>query len=639
MTGPRRGRRGLPAALVLLAVGGLGCDDEPARQPPPIDMAPLPDVAAPDMLTPDMAPAARIWFVAHDAAGGDGSQRAPFARPDDAYAVARPGDLVILLPGRHPTPPLPPAGVELLGSGSRVTTVEGPMVVDRSVTLGAMTIDGGDPPLHITAEGRATIDEVRVSGAVSLVIRVDGALEGRDLSAVGSPALQVGVDAAVDVRGGALQGIDSAAVVSSGQLRLDTVGISADGDGVRVEGGEAVLDTPLIDGVAVGVRVLDGEAIVRGGLIRGAAEPGGTGAGVRVMGGMVRVEDVRITESDRGVRVDPQGTLDLQGCVVREPATDGLSIQGGRATGSGLTVVNPGNVGLAVLDDGAAELTNVSINGAARAGVLCDGARLVADGLVVQAARARGITLSRSSVELDGVVVFQAGDVCLQITDPIERVAVRDGTFEACVGSGVAVFGGGGEVVLQSLVVQGTTVGDGGLAEGVHLFRTRAELTGITSLDNAGAGVLFEQAAGFVRGGALSGNVDPGLVVLEPPTPVEGSMLLLEGNGGAGALVVAGELQITDSMALRTTISLDVALGHGFYATAGGRLVVQGGQAWENAGSGVAFDPATTGAVGASELFDNRGYGLDASCGAMVEEPEANSFRGNALGDRAACDP
>lgn len=622
---------------VLVGLAAFGCDEETV--PPvelPADAEPPSDAAADQ--SPDSAPAARVWFVEHGAAGGDGSRSAPFADPDAAYAVARSGDLVILLPGEHPTPTLPPDGVELTGSGSMVTTVAGPLVVDRPVILGAMTIAGGVPPLRITAAGRATIDELRVQVDSGPAVTVEGTLEGRDLSAAGDPALLVQAGGAVDVAGGALDGPVGPAVVVHGRLRLDTVGLSSVAEGLRLEAGEAVLETAVVDGVTVGVRVLGGQAAVRGGLIRRARAPQGIGAAIRVMGGSALVEDLTIEDCDRGLRVDPQGTLEVRGAAIRDSATDGLSVQGGSATASGLVVLDPGNVGVAVLDRGRVELSDTTIDGARRAGVLADGATVVSRGLVVQDAAVRGITLNRAIADLQQTTVVEAGDVGLQITDPVERVAVREAHFERCGTSGIAVFGDGGEVLLDDIVVRDTRPGEAGLSDGIHLFRTRAELSAVTSVGNGGAGVFFEQSAGRLDGGSLLGNTDPGLVVLEPPTPIEASALTLDENGGAGALVIAGELRLVDSLVARTSAAFDIGPGHGAWATAGGRLSIQGGQALQNSGSGVAFDPATTGQVGDVDLDGNQGYGLLVSCGAMVEEPAPSRYSGNGLGERSVCD-
>ncbi len=625
------------AWVPAVALMGLAACGGGAVSPGQAPDAQIPIDAAPPDMAPDAAPAPRVWFVEAGATGGDGGREAPFGDPAAAYAVARPEDVVLLLPGAHPTPPLPPPGVELSGSGPEVTSVAGPLVIDGPALIKGLAVEGGAPPLTVAPAGQAELEDVAVAAA-GVGVAVDGALIARGLVAAGAPALRVAEGAEVDARGGGFEGVDGPAIASAGQLTLEASRVASSAEGIRVEGGTARVEGIRIDRASVGALVVGGRLELTGGLIREARTPGATGAAIRVTGGEARVESVEVEASDRGLRVDAEGTLRASGVTVRAPITDGLAIQGGAATVDGLAVRAPGNAAVAVLDGGRLTLEGARLDDARRVGVLVDSARLIGSGITVQGSTARGLILSDAEAEIEGLLVIEAADVGAQITDPRGEVRLTDARFARCGTSGVSVFGDSGPVRLTGVTVEGTTPGDMGLADGIHLFQARGELIDVVSRDNAGAGVLVEQSMSTLTRGALSGNADPGLVALEPRAPVQAAELTIEGNGGAGALAIAGALALTDCVIRETGINPGVGPGHGAFATAGGRLEVLRGASVDNVGSGVAFDPGTAGEVGGVTLTGNGGYGLRVSCGAAVEEPAANTARDNRLGPRSVCD-
>lgn len=628
-------RRIAPLAVLLLAA----CDGGTAATSGAVDAgdAAPPGDAAPEV-EPDAAPPARVWFVAAGATGGDGSRERPFGAPAAAYAVAVSGDLVLLLPGEHPSPPLPPAGVVLSGSGPEVTRVPGPLVLDRAgVELRELGIVGGAPALAVRAAAR--VEALAVVADDGPAVAVDGPLEARDLVAEGAPALAVGVDGALSARGGHLRGRDDAAVVEGGEATLEGVALSASGDALRLESGVARLAPARIEGAAVGARVLGGRLTIDGGTARRVEAAGAVGAAVRVTGGQADVSALVVEGGDRGLRVDAGGRLTVRGVVVYDPATDGLSLQGGEADVEGLRVERPGNAGVVAIDGATLDLRQATVVAPRRVGLLVDGATLRAAGLSVEAAETRGVSLLRAVASIDGMAVRGAGDVGVQITDPAGPVMVAAAQIEGAGTTGLSVFGDSGPPVeLSGLVVEGTVVGEGGLADGVHVFAARARIDGVVSRGNAGAGIVFEQATGSVSGGELSGNADPGLVVIEPGEPVQVAELIVRDNGGAGMVAVGGALEVDRCVVEHSRANPAVGPGHGLHAVAGGALAVTGGRSAHNAGSGVGLEPATRGAVGGVELLDNAGYGLLAACGAEVFEPAPNVFRGNAAGERAVCD-
>lgn len=622
------------AALALALVGLTGCGGAATGGGAPVAVDG--GVDAGDVGPVDAGVLARLWYVAPSDGSndisdgiGDGSRDHPFGDAAAAYAVARAGDVIVLLPGEHAAPGVPPADVVLTGSGAESTRVNGPWLIDGPAVVRELTVVGGDPALRVAAA--VDFEAVAVSGR----LLVEGALVARDLMLQGT--LEVSAGATLTARGGAWTG-EGSALRSAGTVTLDGIWLSAPaGEAVVIDGGEATLTAITIADAAIGVQVLGGRVSVREGRFEAITDPGAVGAAVRVSGGEVMLDAITIDDSDRGLRVDEGGVLTATGVLVRAPRTDGLSVQGGAASVEGLRVEAPRNVGVAVLAGGRVTLADATVVAPGRIGVLVDGATLDSSGVLVEGAVERGVALSRAVATLDGLAVRAAGNVGVQITDPAGLVRLVDAVISDCGTTGIAVFGDGGPVEFAGVVVEGTRVGEGDLGEGVHIFQASAQLMGVIARDNARAGVLFEQATGAIRDGQLVGNGDPGLVVIEAREPVVASGLVVEGNGGAGLLVLGGELSAIGVRAVGNRSAIGLGPGHGMQAAVGGTLTIEGGAAEDNAASGVAFEIASGGRVSGMTLRGNRDYGLLMACGTAVEEGAANVFVDNGRGERGGC--
>lgn len=613
--------RRLALALLLAGCGGAATGGGGGPFDAEVD-------AAPDAEPADAAPLTRLWYVA-PGGDGDGSRDRPFGDAAAAYAAARAGDTVVLLPGEHPAPGLPPPDVTLTGVGADATRILGPWRLDGPAVARELSVSG-DPALTVAAA--VELDAVAITGR--LVVEA-GALTARDLS--GRGVIEVAEAAALSARGGEWAG-EGRGLVSAGATTLDGVRLSAPGgDAAVVEGGEATFEATVIRDAAVGVRVTGGRLTVRDGRFEALSDPGAIGGAVRVEGGEATLVAVVIEDIDRGIRVDAGGSLVGDGVLVRGPRTDGVSMQGGVARIDGLRVEGAGNTGVAAVSGARLTLGEAVIEGAGRIGILVDGSTLDGEGVLVVDAAERGVSLLRAVADLDGLAVRAAGNVGVQITDPAGRVRLADATISGCGTTGIGVFGDGGPVEFEGLVVEGTVVGEGDLGEGVHIYQASARLAGVIARDNARAGVLFEQAAGTISDARLTGNGDPGLVVLEARAPISAAGVVAEANGGAGLLVLASELAVADVRAVGNRAQIGLGPGHGLAVALGGSLTVERGDAEDNAGSGISYDPATRGRVSGMALRGNRDFGLSTACGAAVEEGEGNRFADNGRGERGGC--
>lgn len=568
----------------------------------------------------------RIWFVADGALDGDGSRDRPFGAPVDAYAVARAGDTVLLLPGEHPAPPAPPSDVVLSGAGLDATTVVGPWSLDAPALVRELAVTGG-----LTLTAAVALDSIEIEG----VLHVDGAVTARDLYTRGEVTLTA--DARFDLLGGTLHSATGDALTSAGEIRLDAVTASApEGSAIVVTAGSTTLVNGWVERAVIGVEVTGGQADVEATTFTAITDRDALGAAVRVRAGEAHLTGVTIEDVARALRVDADGRLFADGVVARDIDTDGLSIQSGAAEVDGLRIEGPGNAGIALTLDARLTLTEATVVAPGRVGVLVDGATLDARGLLVDGSTERGITLARATATLDGFRVQGAGNVGVQITDPAGPVRLVNGAVSSCRTSGVGVFGDG-EITFEGVVVEGTVRGEGDLGEGVHVYRGTARMAGIIARDNAGAGVLYEESTGTLTDVQLSGNGDPGLVALDPPDLISAVRLTARDNGGAGVVVLGGRLALADSVAEANRAAFALGPGHGFYAGFGGALDVEGGAALSNAASGVAYELGTTGRVEGIQMLDNGAFGLSVGCGAMVSDGGGLVFMGNAAGERGGC--
>ena len=553
---------------------------------------------------PELARTEGPYFVSPDAIEreADGTRERPFLRAEAAFALARPGELIVLLPGDHPawTQP-PPRGVEVQGLSRARVRLAGPVLLANADTaLRNLTVHGGAPGVRTTASAR--IENVLVE---------DTPGNGVEVGAGPFSATEL------EIRGAAAVGfLANVGPVDLTDIRVD----GARGGGIRLTG----IDTTA-RGLDVRNVVLDVEEV--------------RANGVEIEGGQAEIHGLTVGEvGDRAIRIAQGARVVLTDVVVTGPAADGIAVlSGADATLTGFRVSGAQSVGLTV-NEASAHVTDGRIVGGGRAGALFSKGASDVEGLQVLDAPVRGIAILRAQGRFAGLDVQRAADVGLQITDPAGPITVVDAHFADNGVSGIAAFGTGtGSVRLERVLVEGTRLGADELGEGLHVYE--AELTVIDSefRGNAGAGVLVDRASLTVERTRLTANLGAGLATVDAAGAVRLTEVHAEGNHGAGVLAIGGTL-FTQDCAVTATAPAPDGTGDGVELVAGAVAVMVGDALWGNAGHGLmVFGDAH---VTATDLdaHENGGYGVYVACDASTAVLEGVPvLAGNAAGPRNAC--
>jgi hypothetical protein len=600
------------------------------------DARPALDAAPPIDGAPDAAPDAAVARLVHVAPGADpraadGSRDHPYPDAASAYAAARPGDTVFLLPGDHVAAPAPPPGVELLGSGADVTRVAGPLVLDvAGARVTDLTVTGA-----VDVRAAATLTRVAVVGALSCAATA---------SLVDVGVRQAGVEAVAGCvltwRSGGVQGAPAVGMRATGAT-LDlqaieltdsgSVGLLADGGMIRLAG------VSVRRAKGAGVRLIEAEALISGlGVADVTLDPmQNTAGGLELVAGHAEVRDLDVSRvEDRGLRVVRGARVTAVGVRIHDADDVGVGIgEGGDADLTDVTVDGEGNGGLAVIDAHLV-LRHGTFPGGRRVGFLATRSTIDVAGLTVTGGAVRGVALLDAQGRVADVDLERNADVGLQITDPTGPITIEGGVVADNGTSGVGLDGTE-DLTLRGLDIRGTTRGEADLAEGVHLYRGRATFEDVVSHDNGGAGVFAEESVPTLRGGRLAGNAGPGLVVADPPASATIERTVAEGNHGAGFLFLGGEATVRDATIDGTLRDPADGTGEGVAAGQGARVSITGGAVRDNGRHGLyAFAGATIHADGTA-VTGNGGAG--ASCvGGHVDSTGAR-FEHNAGGDAASC--
>ncbi|MCB9544635.1 MAG: hypothetical protein H6706_01920 [Myxococcales bacterium] len=611
-----------PLACLLLAALAACEDAVPAEGPAdarPADLGLRADAAAPD------AALARLLHVgpSDDPRPPDGSQARPWPTPDAAAAVARPGDVIFLLPGRHPALTALPPGVELLGAGPEATTLAGPLTLDADGARagGLRLVDGVLAVLAPAAlHGLEVVGEAQPA-ETHLEIRAEAELVDvtvRDVAPGEAGAVIVETPAPVAWTGGGVADVAGIGLRTLGAdlrlARLDLVRTT--GMGALVDAGSARLDDVRLRGAAgAGLRFLEAEVALQGVVLEDVAydDTQNTGSGVGFIGGTATVRDVTIARVERGLRATLGAQVTGGGVRVREAQNDGVTVhQAARVQLVDVAVEGAGNAGLTV-SGAAADVEGLEVRAARRAGVF------VADGEVdlrrvhVADGGDRGITALRSTVHLAEITVTGAA-VGVQITEPV-LAEVAGAQLDACADAGLAVIGPG-RVALADVAIQALTGGVEALPAGLQIFD--AEIAGhdVLVAGGVGEGLHLDGATGALAGVRVEGH-GPGVVAFEGTVALED--VTVTGAAGAGVLASAGALTLRGATIGGTTDAPAIGPGDGVAALDAEVTLIDVASAG-NAGSGLALLGGSRGQLaGRVDLSDNGAYGLQLDCASRVE--------------------
>lgn len=606
------GMRLWPLLLVVL----VACEDSGVHR----DAAPQTRDAGRVDARPDLD-SRRLWHVEPGArrADADGTRARPFSRVTDAYATADSGDIVLLMPGDYAAPSDPPEGVSLLGAGPDHVRISGPVVIGRAgVLVGGFTVvEGG-----VTVTAPATLREIRV------------------VDAPGTASFTI--EAAAELNGCEVRGGEGAGVHATADLVVDDLGVVGPGGiGVLLEGGEHLVERVDVRRArGAGVRVVDAAATIR--QVRVTAteyDPGeATGSGIGVVGSEVTLEAALVRGGDRGVRISMASDATLEDVLV-DGAHSGVTISNGsHATVRGVRVSHARGAGFSVVD-ASARIDGLLVREAVTHGVLVSRSTVEASAVTIEDIQSRGLAILGAHGSFEQLVVRRAGNVGVQITDATGDVTIDGGVIEACRTTGIAVLGDAqGATTIRDVEIRGTLRGEGGLAEGVHVFDSGAGLEGVRAIENEGAGMLVERSSVAVRGAVLTGNGGPGLVVIEAPLSAVIDDCVATGNGGAGLLFISTGGEVTDCDVSASTPRLAEGAGDGVAIGVNSRVTVRGGRLHGNEGDGLSVSLFSEARMSGARLDGNGRFGAYVACdGSSLEEPSENVYVGNEEGDRNEC--
>ncbi len=585
-----------------------------------VDAGPgIPDARPPD--AGSEPPTGRLFHVDPEAPreGADGSRAAPYSNITDAYAAARPGDVVLLLAGTYAPPAPPPEGVELLGAGPGLVRVEGEVRVEREgLSLGGFSVHGAG--VVVTAE--ASLRDI-------LVVDAPG-----DGFVVEAPTELV----RCEVQGAAGAGIRASADLAGVDLAIrDTGGI-----GVLANGGAHTLErVDVRQARGAGLRFVDAEVTLAEVWVAGTVydETEATGSGIGFVGTHGALRGGVVDGGDRGLRVSMGADVVVEDVVVRRAHT-GINVSNGsRITLREVRVTTAPGGGVTVVD-GDATLVGVHVADVGRVGLLVSRGTLDGEEVTVDGATERGISLLAAHGSLRNFLVRRAGNVGVQVTDPDGDIHLERGLVEDCATTGVSLLGqpDGGTVELRDLEVRQTRPGEQNYAFGVHLFDTSATLERVHAHENAGAGVLAERSALSLKAPLLNNNGGPGVVAVEPTLTTVVTDAVAVGNAGSGMLFIGGSADVAGADVSGSTPALGEGEGDGITGGFRARLSVRDSHLHENEGSGLVLSGFSDGRLSATRLVANGRFGVFVSCdSSALEEPTANTYADNHEGPRNDC--
>ncbi len=602
----------------ILFIALLACDSESTSTLADEDQGRVVDASFERADADASAPGARLLHVGLGGEPADGTRDRPFPDLVTAYAGARSGDVVFLLPGEHGPALAPPEGVELIGSGVGVSTLTGVLRLEGEGRLGGFTLKG---PLQVAGPWR--VSELMVEDVDGVCVEVTASAHFEQVA----------------VQRCAAEGLRASATLNWLGGRVEQTG----GIGVRVEGARLeASDLTVVEAGAAGIRLIDSTAALGNIRVQDTVyiEAEGTGSGVGVLGGEAEIEGLQVSGGDRALRTARGAQVSVGGLVVQGAAEGVGVVDEAQVTLMEPQILETRNGGIAVGRGAAATIEGGRIAGVGRFGVLVSQGLLTALDLHIDGSTNRGISILRSEATLARVRIDAAGEVGIQITDASGPVHIQDTELRRCSSTGIAVNGGGEhELVLQDVLIEETQRGADQLADGLHIFDGHATVRGLTSRGNGGAGVLVEQASISLSDSMLEDNGGPGLVVAAPSiTPVVRGTTA-RNNGGAGFAIISGRANLSDCRASENRVQAGEGAGDGVAVVLQGGLVATGLTLDGNAGSGLAITNFSSAELGASTLRANQRNGVFVQCGgSRLEESSENTYEDNAEGPRNSCD-
>jgi hypothetical protein len=364
---------------------------------------------------PPALPVLATWWVdASCAAGGVGTEEAPFKTL--AEALARGPARIELRSGLYRGPFALPAGTSLRGHGAVVLYAEAEpqaVLAAGSVTVEDLTVQGGQTGIRLEAGGE--LSHLSVEGARQAGLVVAGGevhLQGVRFRASFAESL------ALAVEGGSVQGTSC---LFEGPFR----------HGVDVAAaGRLVLHQPRFEGSVTGVQVMGGSALVDKGWFHG-----GRGPALFVTRGALNVTDTLVDGQEYAVLARDGARLTVHGLTCTHAQRAGFGLVGVIAELQNIHIANSGTDGAMQLVGGDVTLRDFDIRNSAGAGITARQGHLRLErGSLVDVTdegggTGSGVELRALDATLEDVTVRNtagAGVVCAETAQVrLERVSVE----------------------------------------------------------------------------------------------------------------------------------------------------------------------------------------------------------------------
>ena len=647
---------------VLLAL--IACDGNPAGTQIRPDMNPDAAPPSPIDMTVDSGPDATVSRLIHvapnaDLRSADGSRDHPYPTLARAYREARAGDVVFMLPGQHQDPMAPPAGVELLGSGPEVTTLNGPLLLTQNESIiGGFTIEGGAPALRIT--GTAKVSDLTVTAAIGIGIELHADArftqvkitetapdretpEGEFTADGPSPGAALRIDDATLNWNGGL--IEDAAWIGVRALNARVTLTDVDltrigGNGIYAFGGELNLDRVRIDqatGAGLQLIEISTEAAALDVTETAFDDTQNTGSGISILGGQAQLDDVRILGGERAIRTNLAADVTVVGVRIVD-AVSGMSVgQDTLLAVNGALIQNARQGGISI-NRGTAVLDGLLIEDSGRYGILAADGHIEAEDITIDTIAGRGISLSRTGGHIRGFIIRQASDVGFQVIDPPNApLTLGPGAIDECANAGLSLLDTE-DLTIDDLSIRRTKRGSDDLAEGIHAIEANAVFNRLVVEGSEGAGLLLERSTVAIQTGLLTGNAEPGVVALNGPEASTFAHLEVTDNSGTGFLFITSPADLTECNVYRNRAALGLGTGEGLTASVESAVTVNRGVFHDNPGHGLYLQGSSTAEITEAQFTNNGGFCVFMSCdSSRWIDGGRNQFRNNDQGNFNAC--
>jgi len=410
-----------------------------------------------------------------------------------------------------------------------VGTAGGGRAEVRGATFGELRPEPEDVVYGLVAvNGEVVLEDVDGEGWIRAAVQVTGgSLDATSLRLLGGTLNTYGDGAGIQVDGGGRAELADVEIEGAPVRALIAYGAGSE---LTLSGGR-VADSVDASGIgyATLVEAVDGGRVEASALALG----GGLRGAVLADAGTVRLVDSTLAGTrgadgvGTGFQASGAGWLDLEGVEVSDVDAVGILVTGAGSTLTATHLVvadvrpvtsTPVAIGLVVQDGAEATLTDAQLRGVGGPGLLAStGARVHAEGLVVDEVEFAGVVADGASLTLGGVAIggvaaspsFGGGLGLYLASTSGETAVALDGGEVAASPLAAVWIDGPGSYLLDGLALaggEGAELG-GGRVHGNAIYAHDADVTVIDStLATSRVAVLLDDAGATLAGNRWEGN-------------------------------------------------------------------------------------------------------------------------------------